>query len=260
MVWNRRGLRAMQLFGIHTRLIKPKDDLVGILLDVISKQKLTIDDGDLLMLASKAISIVQGRLMKLDTIIPSEEAKALAEKYDLDPRFVDVVLMEARKVYGGVSGALLTVKSGALIPNAGVDQKNAPKGFVVLWPDAPHEAAENIRGEIFERVGKNVGVLIVDSHISPLRMGTTGLAVGIAGFNPIRDCRAERDLYGNKLFLTRHALADDLAGATHLLMGEANGSVPAVLVKGAPISLSEELDPYSVLIAEKNCLFMNCFV
>ncbi|UCC33161.1 MAG: coenzyme F420-0:L-glutamate ligase [Candidatus Bathyarchaeota archaeon] len=250
----------MQLFGIRTSLIKPKDDLVGIILDVTSRQKLIIDNGDLLMLASKIISTVQGRLMKFDTIIPSEKAKRLGEKYELAPRFVEVVLMEAERVYGGVSGALLTLKDGVLIPNAGVDQKNVPKGFVVLWPAAPHEVAENIRSEIIKRIGKNIGVLIVDSHVSPLRMGTTGLAIGIAGFNPVRDCRAERDLYGSELLLTRHDLADDLAGAAHLLMGETSGSMPAVLAKGAPISLSEELNPSSVLIEEKGCLFMNCFV
>lgn len=249
----------MQLFGIRTRLIKPKDDLVGITLDALGKQKLTIDDGDMLIFASKVISTVQNHLIKLDTITPSEEAKALAEKYELDSDFAEVVLQEAEKVYGGVYGALLTLKNGALIPNAGVDQKNAPKGFVIPWSDAPHETAAKIRSEIIKRTGKNVGVLIIDSQITPLRMGTTGLALGIAGFTPIRDCRGEKDLYGNKLLITRHALADDLASAAHLMMGEADGRVPAVLVKDAPISLAEEIDPYSMLISEKNDLFTNYF-
>ncbi|MFQ5758292.1 MAG: coenzyme F420-0:L-glutamate ligase [Candidatus Bathyarchaeia archaeon] len=250
----------MHLFGIRTRLIKPKDDLVGVILDAISRQKLTINYGDVLVFASKVVSMAQGRLTRLDTINPSEEAKKLAEKYELESCFVEAVLWEADKIYGGVSGALLTLKNGALIPNAGVDHKNAPKGFVVLWPENPHESAEKIKNEVFERTGRNVGVLIIDSRVTPLRMGTTGVAIGIAGFNPIRDCRAEKDLYGNRLLITRHALADDLASAAHLVMGEADGRIPAVLAKDVPVSLSEEPNPNLMLISEKNCLFMNCFV
>ncbi len=250
----------MHLFGIRTRLIKPKDDLVGVILHAISEQKLTIDDGDVLVFASKVVSMAQGRLTRLDTTNPSEEAEKLAEKYELEPGFAEVVLWEAEKIYGGVSGALLTLKNGVLIPNAGVDHKNAPRGFVVMWPEKPHESAEKIRAEISERTGRNVGVLIIDSRVTPLRMGTTGVAIGIATFNPIRDCRAEKDLYGNRLLITRHALADDLASAAHLVMGETDGRVPAVLAKDVPISLTEEPNPSLMLISEENCVFMNCFV
>jgi len=250
----------MQLFGIRTRLIEAKDDLVAIILEAISRQRLTIDDGDVLVFASKVVSMAQGRLTRLDTIKPSEEANKLAEKYELDSRFVEVVLSEADEVYGGVPGALLTLKDGVLIPNAGVDRKNAPSGFVVLWPENPHGSAEKIRAEILERADRRIGVLIVDSRVTPLRMGTTGVAIGIAGFNPIRDCRAERDLYGNRVLITRHALADDLAGAAHLVMGETEARMPAVLVKQVPLSLTDEADPELLLIAARECLFMSCFV
>lgn len=250
----------MQLFGIRTRLVKPKDDLVGIVLEAVGRQGLMIDDGDVLVLASKVVSVAQGRLTRLDTTNPSEEAKRLAEKYELDSRFAEVVLSEADEVYGGVSGALLTLKDGVLIANAGVDRKNAPVGFVVLWSENPHESAEKIRAEILERADRRIGVLIVDSRVTPLRMGTTGVAIGIAGFNPIRDCRAKRDLYGNEVLITRHALADDLAGAAHLVMGETVARMPAVLVKRVPISLTEDADPELLLIAARECLFMSSFV
>jgi len=250
----------MQLFGIQTRLVKPKDDLVGIVLEALARQRLAIDDGDVLVLASKVVSLAQGRLARLGTINPSEEARKLAEKYELDSRFAEVVLSEADEVYGGVSRALLTLKDGALIANAGVDRKNAPVGFVVLWPQNPHASAEKIRAEILKRADRKIGVLIVDSRVTPLRMGTTGVAIGIAGFNPIRDCRARRDLYGNEVLITRHALADDLAGAAHLVMGETEARMPAVLAKQVPISLAEEADPALLLIAERECLFMSCFV
>jgi len=250
----------MQLFGVRTRLVKPKDDLVGIILEAIRRQRLTIDDGDVLVLASKVVSMAQGRLTRLDRIKPIEEARRLAEKYELDSRFAEVVLSEADEVYGGVSGALLTLKDGVLIPNAGVDRKNAPMGFVVLWPENPHASARKIRAEILERADRRIGVLIVDSRVTPLRMGTTGVAIGIAGFSPIRDCRAKRDLYGNEVLITQHALADDLAGAAHLVMGETEARVPAVLAKQVPISLTEEADPDLLLISARECLFMGSFV
>jgi len=250
----------MQLFGIQTRLVKPRDDLVGIILEALTRQGLTIDDGDVLVLASKVVSMAQGRLTRLDTISPSEEARKLAEKYELDSRFAEVVLSEADEVYGGVPGALLTLKDGVLIANAGVDRKNAPVGFVVLWPENSHESAEKIRAEILKRADRRIGVLIVDSRVTPLRMGTTGVAIGIAGFSPIRDCRTEKDLYGNEVLITRHALADDLAGAAHLVMGETEARMPVVLAKQVPISLAEEADPDLLLIAARECLFMSCFV
>ena len=102
--------------------------------------------------------------------------------------------------------------------------------------------------------------MIDDSRVTPLRMGTTGVAIGIAGFNPIRDCRAKRDLYGNEVLITRHALADDLAGAGHLVMGETEARMPAVLAKQVPLSLTEEADPALFLIAARECLFMSGFV
>jgi len=247
----------MQLFGVRTRLVKPKDDLVGIILEALSRERLTIDDGDVLVLASKVVSMAQRRLTRLDTIDPSEEAKKLAEKYELDSRFAEVVLSEADEIYGGVPEALLTLKDGVLIANAGVDRKNAPVGSVVLWPEQPHASAEKIRAEILKRAGRRIGVLIVDSRVTPLRMGTTGVAIGIAGFSPIRDCRAEKDLYGKRVLITRHALADDLAGAAHLVMGETEAHMPAVLAKQVPISLTEEADPELLLIAASECLFMS---
>jgi coenzyme F420-0:L-glutamate ligase/coenzyme F420-1:gamma-L-glutamate ligase len=250
----------MQLFGVRTRLVQPNDDLVGIILEAMSRQGLTIDDGDVLVLASKVVSMAQGCLTKFDTIKPSGEAEKLAEKYELDSRFVEVVLSEADEVYGGVPGALLTLKDGVLIANAGVDRKNAPVGFVVLWPVDPHETAEKIRVEILERADRKVGVLIVDSRVTPLRMGTTGVVIGIAGLKPIRDCRAEKDLYGKEVRITRHALADDLAGAAHLVMGETEARMPAVLAKQVPISLTDEADPALLLIAASECLFLSCFV
>ena len=250
----------MKLFGIPTKLVRLGDNLVDVILEAIKKQRLEIKDKDLLAITSKAVAVAQNRLVKLSSIEPSEEAKMLAEKYELEPSFVEVVLREAEKVYGGVTKALLTLKNNMLVANAGVDRKNAPEGYVILWPLNPFETAEGIKREILAETGKHVGVLIIDSRITPLRMGTTALAIGIAGFKPIEDCRVERDLYSKRIYITRHALADDLASAAHLIMGETTARTPAVLIRNAPVSSSEEFNPSSMTIPAEQCLFMQSFL
>jgi len=251
--------KNMQLFGIHTTLLQTGDDIVSIILKAAERQKLKIDDGDILAIASKAVATVQNRLKRLNSVQPSEKVKKIAKKYDLEPNFVEIVLQEAEEVYGGVSKALLTLKNDILTANAGVDQKNAPKGYVTLWPRSPHKTAEKIRKQLFERTGKRVGVLIVDSRVTPLRMGTTGIAIGISGFEPMKDHRTERDIYGKTISITRHALADDLASAAHLMMGESNEQIPAVLIKDAPVKLSEKADASVMIISKDQCLFASHF-
>lgn len=243
----------MELFTIHTQLIQPKSDLVGMILEALDKQELKVSDGDILAIASKAVTIAQGRLAKLESVTPSQKAKEIARKYNLDPNFTEVILREATRVYGGVPKTLLTLKENILGPNAGVDRKNAPIGYVALWPTKPFMTAQKIAKEILARTGKRVGTLIVDSRVTPLRMGTTGLAV--AGFEPVRDCRTDKDLYGKSISITRHALADDLASAAHLIMGESNEQTPAVLIKNAPVKLADKVKPSSVLISAEQCLF-----
>ncbi|MFQ6086773.1 MAG: coenzyme F420-0:L-glutamate ligase, partial [Candidatus Bathyarchaeia archaeon] len=155
--------KPMQLFGIPTKLIRQGDNLVDAILEALNNQGLEIEDRDLLAIASKAVAAAQKRLVKLGSIKPSRRAMRLAEKYELEPSFVEVVLQEAEKVYESVTKTLLTLKNNMLVANAGVDRKNAPEGYATLWPMNPFESAEKIRREILAKTGKHVGVLIVDS-------------------------------------------------------------------------------------------------
>lgn len=249
----------MQLFGIRTRLIKPGDNVIKVILGAVEGQGLTIEDGDILAIASKVVATIQGRMVKLSSVKPSEGAEELARKYNMDSRHVELVLKEAEEIYGGVSGSLLTLKDGVLIPNAGINHKNVPEGNVILWPEKPQKTAENIRREVLEKIGKQVGVLIIDSRVTPLRMGTVGVAIGIAGFEPIRDFRTKKDLYGNPLLITRHAVADDIASAAHLIMGEASERMPIVLVRNTPADFNEKISTGLMVISARECLFMNVF-
>jgi coenzyme F420-0:L-glutamate ligase len=249
----------MQLFAIKTPLIRPQDDLVRILLQSLRDQDLILENGDVVALSSKAVASAEGRLVKLDEIPPSPEAEELASRYALEPHFAELVQREADKIYGGVKKAILTSKNGVLTVNAGIDRKNAPEGYAALWPTNPQLYAENFRKETTQHTSKNLGIVIVDSDVAPLRLGTRGLALAVAGFRPVRDNRGERDLFHKPLLITRHAVADDLASAAHLLMGETDARTPFVLIKDAPITLAEVSHRESMLIPFDECVYASSF-
>jgi coenzyme F420-0:L-glutamate ligase len=250
----------VQILAIKSRLIKPKDNMVDIFLQDIQRSGLKLESTDIVAVSSKAVASAQGRLIRLKDINPSERAKKLSKKFLFTPEFAELVLREADKIYGGVEKALLTLKDDVFTVNAGVDHKNAPIGFAALWPSNPKEYAEKIRREIRQKSGKNVGVLIVDSTVTPLRMGTVGLALGTAGFEPVRNCKGDDDLFKKRLLITHHAIADDLASAAHLKMGEGREGVPFVLIKGAPVSFMERADADEMKISPDHCVYSKPFL
>jgi len=252
--------QKMQVIGIRTPPIKPGDDITATILNAARDQKVDVEDGDILAIASKAVATARGRIVNLSLIKPSAKAKTLGRKFDLQPEYVELIIKEADKVYGGVTKALLTLKNSILTPNSGVDRKNAPRNSVVLWPENPHLTAEHIRTEILEKTHKHVGIIIVDSRITPLRMGTIGIALGVAGFEPVRDCRSGKDIYGKSVFITRHCVADDLSSAAHMIMGETNEQTPAVLIKGASVKMTESSDANVLNISVEECLYMGVLV
>lgn len=250
----------MQLCPIKTRTVKAGDDLVDVVLEALKAQHLALEDNDVLALASKIVSYSQNRIARLTEIKPSEKSKKLAKQYSLTPEFAELVLREADENYGGVDRAVLTLKDGALAPNAGIDNKNAPKGCVVLWPSGLKDWVKDFREEIERRTGRRVGVLVVDSGLVPLRIGTSGLALAVAGFKPIRDHRRRRDLCGRPIVITRHAVADDLASAAHLMMGEATERTPVVLIREAPLKFDDSVhDSKDMMMPAEECIFMGVF-
>ena len=232
--------------------------MAEVVLAAMKTQKLKTQDGDVLALASKIVSYSQNRIVALSEIKPSAKAKTCAKQFSLTPEFAELVLREAETIYGGVQRALLTMKDGALTPNAGIDNKNAPRGCVVLWPARPKKWASEFREEMKRRTGKRIGVMVVDSGLAPLRIGTCGLALAVAGFKPIRDHRGHKDLSGRRIAMTRHAVADDLASVAHLMMGEAAEKTPAVLIRGAPLESDDgAYDSRDMMMPASECLFMS---
>jgi coenzyme F420-0:L-glutamate ligase/coenzyme F420-1:gamma-L-glutamate ligase len=248
----------LRLIAVKTRVVKAGDDLVELVLDSLKSQGLQLEDNDVLALTSKVVSSSEGRTVKLSDVKPSEKAKRLAKEYSLKPEFAELILREADKVCGGVERAVLTLKNGVMAANAGIDNKNAPSNYAVLWPKDPAASAKEVRERIKRRTGKDVAVMIVDSGLVPLRIGTTGLALAVAGFKPIRDSRGCKDLFGKSIVITRQAVADDLASAAHLLMGEATEKTPLVLIKDAPVDFDDSVyGSADMMMPFKVCIFMN---
>lgn len=250
----------MRLIPIKTPLIRANDDLVEVLANSIRKRRVKLKNGDILVISSKVVALTQGRITRYDTLKPSKRARRLARRYSLEPEFVEIVLREADEVYGGVYRAILTIKNKIFVANAGVDNSNAPEGYAILWPKDPKGAARNIREKLEEIFGVKIGVIISDSYCLPLRSGTIAIALATAGFHPIIDERGRRDLFGKEIKITRRAIADDLASAAHVMMGEANERVPAVLIRGARIKIEDSVSDSETFIPPSKCLFSSIYI
>ncbi len=250
----------MEVYSIKTPLVKEGDDIIGIILESIENAKLEIKDGDILIAADKIVSTSEGRTANLATIRPSKRANEIAKKHSLEPSFVELVIREADEIYGGAHRAILTLKNNVLIANAGIDRKNAPINRVSLWSIDPNAVAYRIWKILKQKTGKKIGFLLIDSHVSPMRAGTNGFALGIAGIKPIRDCRGNLDLYDRQILITRMNVADDLAAIAHLMMGESAERTPLILIRGAPVEMTDKCDPDEVVIPRNECMYMRVFL
>ncbi|HEV2118862.1 MAG TPA: coenzyme F420-0:L-glutamate ligase [Candidatus Bathyarchaeia archaeon] len=247
----------MELYPLRSSLVLPGDTIVERFVEALSLAKLRVRSGDIIAITSKIVSISENNTISLVSIKPTPLARRLGRKFDMLPEFAQVVIDESDSVYGGVPGVLLTLKNGDAIANSGVDQKNSPSGSVIPWPRDPQRSADAIRRSVDRKLSKSVGVVIVDSRVTPLRIGTIGMAVACSGFQPVRDTRGITDLYGRKARITFQAVADGIAGAAQLLMGESSESIPFVLVRGAPVKLTSSKRVGSMKLPAKGCLYMS---
>ncbi len=251
-------LMNMQLFGIKTPLIRPGDDIVEVLVRGFEDNGLELVNNDIIVLAESAVATAEDRVVNLESIEPSQRAIELSERYENDPRKMELIIRESDEILGGIPGVVVTITKGVRSPSAGIDNSNAPYGHVVLLPVDPQNSAIMIR----ERLGKlfncNVAVIIGDSRTQPLRLGCVGIALGCAGIDPVEDIRGRKDLFGKPLLISRRATADNLVSAAQIIMGEADERIPAVLIRNAPavfIEGSKEIPK----IPRDECLYFACF-
>ncbi|GEM_PF-93364 len=232
-------------------------NLIDTLRDSLTNAGETLQDGDIIAISSKYTAISEGRTIKLDEITVSETARKIAERHSMNPVIAQLVINEADHVFGGIHGFLLTAKDGIISPNAGIDRSNIPLGNAVLFSQDPYRSAARIRGEIRQQLSTNVGVILTDSWLMPGRLGTTGVALAVAGFYPVKDERGKPDLFGNPLVVTRRSVADQLVAAAELVMGERDEATPFVLLRNTRIELTDQpITKEDVSIAWDECIYV----
>jgi len=241
------------LFPFTLPIVKPSQKLNSIVPRTLRGHQFELRHGDIICVASKVVSIAENRIIHLDQKRVSTAARTLAAKYAMNSHLAQIVLEEADLIMGGVKGFLLTIKQGILTPNAGVDVKNSPAGTATLWPAHPDNSASSLRASLMRSGESRIGVMIVDSRITPLRLGTVGLAIGLSGFRTLRDDRGKYDLYGRRIIVTQTNLADDLASAAHLLMGERDERKGLVVIRNAHITMTAHA-PANSVFDPKKCL------
>lgn len=226
--------------------VKAGDDLVQLILEGLQRADITLQDGDVLILAQKIVSKAENRLVHLPTVRPSEESVQLGQRLQKDPRIVELVLRESNEILRTRPGLLIVEhRLGFICANAGIDHSNvrAPEGdskeWVLLLPENPNQSAGEIRRRLEAAVGARLAVLIIDSHGRAWRMGVVGVTIGASGFPALVDMRGRTDLYGDQLLVTQIGLADEVAAGASALMGQADEGRPVVHLRGLPYELRE---------------------
>ncbi len=202
----------------------------------------SLQPGDIVILAQKIVSKAEDRVVQLAGVTPTERAQTIAREANKDPRIVELILRESRKVLRVKPGIIIVEhKLGFIMANAGIDQSNVPGGdaAVLLLPENPDASARKLREEFHVKSGVEIGVLIIDSFGRAWRNGVTGTAIGVAGMPAMIDLRGNKDREGRVLKVTQVAAADELAAAASLVMGQATEGTPVVLARGFPYALRE---------------------
>jgi coenzyme F420-0:L-glutamate ligase/coenzyme F420-1:gamma-L-glutamate ligase len=227
-------------------LISAGDDLAALILKAIVDAGLTLEDGDILVLAQKIVSKSENRKVHLSTIVPSPKAEHVAQQLEKDARLVELILQESKSILRSKPGTIIVEhRLGFVCANAGIDHSNVScdepesEEWVLLLPENPDGSAGRIRTRLEEAAQINLGVMIIDSHGRAWRLGTTGVAIGLSGLPGLVDLRGEQDLFGYTLRITQVGAADELAAAASLVMGQAAEGTPVVHVRGFPYELRE---------------------
>ncbi len=250
---------TVELIGLRDLpIITEGDDLMELVCTAAKTQGAPIQDGDVIVISHVVASRAEGNIINLDDVEPSAFAKSFAQQFNKDPAVVEVVLRQSKGIVRMGDGKLITESlHGFVCANSGVDRSNVPGDRnVALLPKDPDRSAQRMRRRIREITGKDVAVIVSDTHGRPLRMGEINIAIGVAGINPIRDRRGEKDLFGYVLTVKRTAIADELASAAELVIGQANEGIPAAIIRGYSYPKSETSKATDLLRPREQDLFM----
>ena len=217
-------------------IVRAGDDLAALINDALARLGTDLNDGDIVVVAQKIVSLAEGRLVRLDDVQPSVEALELAAATEKDARIVELILAESADIVRTKPGVVIARhRLGIVGANAGIDQSNidhADGECALLLPEDPDKSARLLRDDLVNATGKQLGVIISDSLNRPWRLGSTGIAIGSAGTTVLDDSRGQGDLYGRELKVTLCNRADAIAAAAVLLMGETTERTPVAIVSG----------------------------
>lgn len=239
----------MTAFGVAgVPIVSPGDDLSALILKAIRESDRPLRDHDIVVVTSKVVSRSEGRFVDLADVVPSERAIQVACEAGGDARFVELVLRESVEISRIAQGAIIARhRCGFVVANAGIDRSNvgrstevsATSELVLLLPEDSDASARAIRAGLMAGTGRNIAVVISDSFGRPFRMGTVGVAIGVAGLPPLWDRRGDVDLFGRSLQHTVTALADQVAATADLLAGQADEARPVIVVRGIQFRAGE---------------------
>jgi coenzyme F420-0:L-glutamate ligase/coenzyme F420-1:gamma-L-glutamate ligase len=233
--------QSLRLFAVtDLPMIRPGDDLPALIVQHLQRGGEGLQPGDIIVIAQKVISKAEGRLVRLNDVVASEQAHELSETVGKDPRVIQVVLDDSREILRVRRGLLVVEqRSGWVCANAGVDRSNVqPDGesdYLALLPEDADASAEAIRARLAALSGvaaEGLAVIINDSHGRAWRIGTTGVCIGCAGLPPVWNQRGLHDLFGYELVASEECVADELAGAASLMMGQSNEGRPVIVIRG----------------------------
>ncbi len=262
LIWRPVGMvKKISILGLEgLPMINAGNDLASLIVSAARNNEIEIEDGDVVVVAQKVISKAEGRVVQLDEVTPSEKALEIAKKTRRNPRLVELVLRESKRFLKASRQILIVEDQRDIVSiNAGIDKSNVEGvNSYALLPFDPDESARCLRSRIMKLTGKKVGVIISDTYSRAFRRGQVNFAIGLAGIAPFFDYRGTKDLFGYVLQVKFSAVADELASATELVMGQGKEAVPVAIVKGLNrVTFSEESTFKDLVISEKEDLFRN---
>lgn len=254
------GLKSFTAFALQGfPLVKSGDNVAKTIVETAGKNGLSLEDGDILVIAQKIFSKAEERVVKLKEIVPSKEAREIAKTTKKSPKFVELVLKETNDVLKASSDVLLVKdKRGLTCINAGIDKSNVEgRGNFALLPEDPDRSAQRCRAEIKKLTGKNVAVVMCDTYSRPFRRGQVNFAIGLAGIDPFKDYRGKKDLFGQILKVKNIAVVDEIAAAAELLMGQGKEAMPVVIFRGLKdvVGFCEKCSTTDLSISSEEDLF-----
>jgi len=214
--------------------IESDDNLVDLILESSE-----VNNGDILIFSQKIVSKNEGSILSLSSVNPSLLANGIASSYDKDPRLVELILSESKRIVRMENGIIIVeTKHGFVCANAGIDESNVQDGYATLLPDNPDQSANILKNKIEQKTGKNIAVIISDTFGRPFRLGQTNVAIGIAGLEPILDYNGKPDTFGKIMQVTAIAIADEICSASELVMGKVE-KCPIAIIRNYNFNFSD---------------------